>query len=162
VADDAARATSLIALASRSRSRADRLRTASILALVLSAAAIDLERLLVRIRALTTELLSMEEYARWGGGSDPAMNAMLESDGGKRAAERTALRDELETAARRADRATILAWADAHIALLEEQPALAAPWLEVKAGARAFVEDSVVYARFDPERYRSFFGFDPR
>lgn len=133
----------------------------------------SLERLLLRIHALGGQLLSMDGYERWGGGSDPAMNALL-ADGGRVRADHERAVAELEALlahARRTEPAAVTYWAEAHERLLahfletmtdgtarfvaeEERTA----WRALREGTGPLVRENVYYVHVDRALHRALFG----
>jgi hypothetical protein len=108
-----------------------------------------------------------------------AMAAELAEASRQRLAARTAL-EELVTRTRAEAPADVAAWALAHHAYLSlflhdcaergESDSVGASvatreraeWGEVRAGARAFVDENLAYVPIDAHRYRAHFGIDPR
>ncbi len=137
----------------------------------------ELERLMVRRRALCSQLLSLDSYDRWGN-PDDEQREELQKEMGKAIGDEAAVRVELDAAVARLRieyPEDVIAWATAHVGLLEHYMKLHgekttehfvakrehAEWNEVIVGARAFVEESVTYVRQDRDLYREIFGFDP-
>jgi hypothetical protein len=144
----------------------------------------ELETLLAKIRAAGMIELNYDFWER--GGAEHAspwqratMAAELADASRTRAAARTSL-DALVAATRSSSPAAIAAWADAHDAYLTafldecasrgEAGDTAASvatrerteWAEVRAGTRAFVDESLFYVTLNAECYRRLFGIDPQ
>lgn len=140
-------------------------------------AAVELERLLARRRALASGLLSLDMYDRWGARSDEdhrrTRDEMATLD-----AEQAAVVARLEARVaelRTADPEAVIRWAEAHLALLDAFLARAQPdsteafvargerqaWEEVRAGTRARVEENVYFVAPERALYAELFGLDP-
>lgn len=135
--------------------------------------AIELERLLVTIRAAAAELLNMEMYERWGQGSDPAMNKKMEQGFSVRQLHTTA-KTELARLVREyltTQPTSVEYWVNAHLQLLqhflqnvtdstaryvaEEETAA---WRALLAGKRDIVEENTYYVHPDAELHAKLFG----
>ena len=141
--------------------------------MILTANAIALERLLVRRRELSGELLNADMYDRWGP-KDGAMHADAETW----RVEHTRVTGELaamtaDLAAR--DRKSIVAWARAHVALLEQFVAAKEAdeaqstacfvanqeideWRKVERGELNFVNENCYYVHISPAHHAEYFG----
>ncbi len=131
-----------------------------------------LETLLARKRQLCSIGVSLDAYMRWGNGSDPdfAAFAMKELE------ERPQTTKSLETLIdniQRSSPETLVAWAEAHIALLEDYleervagdstAAFVAKrelqqWREVARGELRYADENPVHVKPDPELYERLFG----
>ena len=140
-------------------------------------AAQELEGLMARRRELSSILLNIDMYERWGNGSDDEMERVA-ADGHKYALEKDEILDRIEKTVARLRRDTpeaVAAWAKAHIELLEQcitrqkddstQVFVAKQerqqWEEVIGGSRTYVQENVYYVHLDRDLYQSLFGFDP-
>lgn len=141
------------------------------------AAAIALERLLVRRRELAVILLNADMFDRWGPKEGPECDAMMAAGAAaqKEHAEVTVqLRAQaIATGADEPD--AVRAWAVAHVDLLErfikacaDDPDLRTSggvaadelrgWREVATGASPFVDENCYYVRVDPAEHARWFG----
>ncbi|HMY12019.1 MAG TPA: hypothetical protein PKC74_10370, partial [Turneriella sp.] len=135
--------------------------------------AIELERLLVTIRAAAAELLNMEMYERWGQGSDPAMNKKMEQGGSVRQLHTTAKTElaRLVREYRTTQPTAVEYWANAHQELLQQflltiTDATARyvaeqelrGWQAVLEGRLDFVEENTYYVGPDPAMHARLFG----
>ncbi len=138
-------------------------------------AALAIEALLRERRALSSELLNLDAYERWGGGGDSEMNARLASgEANRRYAD---CEQRSKSALAGADLFTRASLADAHIFLLqifieecEKKDAKAHStaifvakgeirlWSEYKAGERDDVEQNIFYVHYDAARYAALLG----
>ena len=132
---------------------------------------IALETLLGRKKQLTSLLISLDAYRRWGNGSDPEFEAFAtrETAGFSRVEdELTALSKRIR--ARRVD--IFEQWAHAHVELLEDYLTRVAEdsteafvarkecdaWRAVVEGTLDFVDENPGYVKPDPETYQRLFG----
>lgn len=143
------------------------------------AEAVELERLLLRLREQNMMSLDLEMYERWGT-SDPADVDRRATEMGYVPGERgrivQALTDRV-CALRASSPRAIERWADAHVALLDDfvrrtegdgQGSAGTgrfvagqereQWLEVRRGARAYVEENTVYVHVDQALHEVLFG----
>jgi hypothetical protein len=140
------------------------------------AAAVALERLLVRRFELAQVLLNVDMFDRWGPQDGPERDRMME-EGGRARVEHDAVTAQLAALSAetwRRDPAAVRAWAEAHIELLErfiathpdESDSTArfvageeiAGWREVAAGARPYVDENCYYVQIDRVRHAELFG----
>ena len=140
-------------------------------------AARALERLLRRRRALSSVLLNIDMFDRWGPkeGEERDRN-LAEGEAAQREHnEVTAALTKLATELQKTDAAAVAAWATAHLDLLDrfiaerlEDPSQDtaryvakeehAGWQEVREGKRPFVDENCFYVSVDRDRHRAWFG----
>jgi hypothetical protein len=136
----------------------------------------SLERLLIRRRRVGAELVYLDGFDRWGPKSGPEFDANMKA-AGELFAERSRVTTELRTLSD-TTRATcpdaVIAWAEAHIGLLERFIAShqgpehstnrfvadgeIAEWKRVKAGEIPFVDENCSYVSLDPKDHLAVFG----
>lgn len=144
----------------------------------------ELETLLAKIRNARMGQLNYDMWDQHGAEfATPEQRAAMEADlveaTREQAEAKTAL-GALVEATRAESPAEIAAWADAHDAYLagflddcaaqgksDSTGAFVATreraqWAEVRAGARAFVDEDLAHVTENPERYRRLFGIDPQ
>jgi hypothetical protein len=144
----------------------------------------ELEKLLAQIRHAGMIALNIDMWQQYAGSNAPPqkhaeIEAELAEASRQRAAAKTAL-DELVARTRAEAPGELEAWALAHDAYLcwfldecakrGESDGLGAfvatreraEWAEVRAGTRAIVDESLSHVPIDPDRYRRYFGIDPR
>lgn len=144
----------------------------------------ELETLLAKIRHAGMIQLNYDMWERWGSAhASPEQRATMNADFADALRGQTAAKTALGAlvAATRAEApAEIAAWADAHdaylAAFLDDCVARGEPdgtaasvatreraeWAEVRAGARAFVDENLYYVTMNEQRYRRSFGIDPQ
>lgn len=142
-------------------------------------AAVAMERLLLRRRELSSQLLGLDAFERWGPKSGPEYEETMRTLDAADAAHRkvTAELEALSARTRAAEPAALQAWAEAKIALLEAfiaaTPGEAAStcrhvakeeiagWRQVAAGERAFVDENTFYVQVDRDQHAALFGQQP-
>ena len=138
-------------------------------------AARELERMLVRRRAIDRELLTLDAFSRWGP-KDEGEQAEARANGDRLAAEERAIDAELEARVKqlRAEHPeAVEAWASAHQRLLDHfldgltdaQPTERsvaekerAAWRRVAGGKKAFVDQNTYFVRYDEALFEALFG----
>jgi hypothetical protein len=143
----------------------------------------ELETWMKRIRDAKNVLLNVDMWERWGAAhaeaEERATMATSAAEATRQLGEATAALETLVATTRAEAPAALAAWVDAHDAYLAafldecasqgESADTAAfvarnervAWEEVRAGARAFVDENGFYVTTSAERYRRLFGIDP-
>ena len=139
-----------------------------------------LEALLWRLRALGSELLSLDSFDRWGPKSGPEYEQFMVDDAGAESAHEATEAElgALVTRLRFEDPDAVVRWADAHDRLLRTFLATCAgapentkastaafvaeeelrAWAAVKSGAQPFVRENTYYVQIDAELHGALFG----
>lgn len=138
-------------------------------------AACELERRLLRRRAIDRELLTLDAFSRWGP-RDEAKQADARAEGARLADEERAIDAELEARVkqlRTEDPAAVEAWASAHQRLLDHfleglteaqrtERSVAekerAAWGRVARGKKALVDQNTYFVRYDEALFEALFG----
>ena len=144
-----------------------------------SPAVCQIERLMKKRRRLSNILLNLDMYERWGGSQDSSMNAEL-SRAADYSVQNEQARQEIIQLAGRLSPADRRAWAEAHLALLQDFLAdcradgqntsteefvareESTGWQEVASGTADLVQQNIFYIRYKNELYQQYFGMDYR
>lgn len=142
----------------------------------------ELETLLRTMRHAGGELLGLDAWDRWGSrGATDEERADFQHTVTTQRAILDKARDQLidlVTQLRESSPDSVIAWATAHIALLESFAAAREgeesrstevfvareeidSWRSVRRGERSLVDENVFYIHLDPDAYRAAFGIDP-
>jgi hypothetical protein len=141
------------------------------------AAAVALERLSLQRRSLSSTLLNADAFDRWGPREGPERDAMAAAAASAEQEHQKVTRTlaGLVESTRTTDPSAVVAWASAHIDLLERFIKACGPddvaktavfvaneeitdWRKVIDGTVAFVDENVFYVSVDRTRYAAWFG----
>jgi hypothetical protein len=144
---------------------------------MLAGAALALERLLVRRRAAAGLLVYADAFERWGPKEGPEVDQMI-ADAAAAQREHEQITGELTARAQEtwaSDRESMVAWANAHVDLLERFIAVHAgdeaqstarflaqremdEWRKVARGELAYVDETAAHVDVDAAQYAAYFG----